>query len=444
MSEAARTTGRVWLPTRRWFVVAAAAAVVVAFSPWGGAIALGVAVAAFVVDALVGASLGAPQVDLKTEVRCGLGDERRARLELSHVTRRTMRVRVVLDLPDALLDEHDASAIEPREIVLPPRHVERFEVPLHARRRGTHEVGPVHLRVAGPLGLAWWQVRVDVNSAIEVVPGLTEAHAARQLVWNRQRRRAGLRAVRQRGDNGQFESLRSYVRGDDPRRIDWKATARRGSHIVRLYEAERSQHVMLCVDVGRLMVEDIGGRERVDAALSSAVALAEVARLSGDHVGLFVFSDDVHVALPPALHPRDRIARLLAGVEAQPVESDYPRALTRLARLLNRRSLVVLFGDIIDADVSRPLSVHMLQLARRHLPLFVALRHPRLAAAAMAPVDGVDEALHRAAANELGIARDKALAAVRSGGVDVVDASPDEAVVAAVDRYLQIKARGSL
>lgn len=444
MPDDVAIAGRVWLPTRRWFVVALVAGALVAVSPRAGAVGLTAAVTAFVVDAFVVTRIGGPRVRLDVEPRGGLGDERVARVHLRQTTGRTMVVRVVLDVPDGLLADDDPAALEPVEVVVRPREPARIDVPYRARRRGAHVVGPVHLRVAGVLGLVWWQACADLRADVEVLPGLTESGAARRLLWNRQRRRMGLRAVRQRGDSGQFESLRSYVRGDDPRRIDWKATARRGAHIVRLYEAERSQHVMLCVDVGRLMVEDVGGRQRVDAALSTAVAIGEVARLAGDRVGVFAFSDEVHVALPPAVHPRDRIARLLAQVPARPVEPDYPRALTRLARMLNRRSLVVLLGDVVDADVSRPLSVHVRQLARRHLPLLVALRHPLLGAAAEAPVENTGDALHRAAANALVVARDKALAAVRAGGVDVVDVSPDEAVVAAVDRYLQIKARGTL
>ncbi len=430
-----------WLPAWRWFVAAGVAAALVAFSPIIGAFTFVVALVMFAIDAY---TADAPDATLAVEPRCGLGDKRTARVTLVHRTARTMRVRVVLDLPDALLGDDEATALEPQTAVLAPREARTITVPLVAHRRGEHVVGPLHVRVLGVIGLAWWQVRYETRATIEVIPGVSEAAAARQLVWNRQRRRAGLRAVRQRGDNGQFESLRSYVRGDDPRRIDWKATARRRAHIVRLYEAERSQHIMLCIDVGRLMAEDIGGRERVDAALSTAVALAEVARNAGDNVGLFVFSDVVHVALPPAMYPRDRVATLLAGVEARPVESDYPRALTRLSRMLTRRSLVAIFGDIIDAEVSRPLSVHMMQLARRHLPLFIAMRHPQLVGAANVAADSPEAAYHRAAANELVMERDKALAAVRRGGVDVVDVSPDDAVTAAVERYLQIKARGAL
>ena len=227
VTDSATITSRFWLPTWRWFASAGIAAALIAVSPTLGAACLVAALIMFAVDATTVRSIGAPDVILDVEVRCGLGEERTARLSLLHHTARPMRVSVVVDIPEGLLDESNGSAIDPQHVVLAPSDPTTLPIPLVARKRGEHVVGPVHLRVLGVLGLVSWQARVDAEASIEVIPGLIEAGAARNLVWNRQRRRSGLRAVRQRGDNGQFESLRSYVRGDDPRRIDWKATARR-------------------------------------------------------------------------------------------------------------------------------------------------------------------------------------------------------------------------
>ncbi|MHC4263581.1 MAG: DUF58 domain-containing protein, partial [Planctomycetota bacterium] len=100
------------------------------------------------------------------------------------------------------------------------------------------------------------------------------------------RRGLGRRRSRQRGEGGQFESLREYVRGDDPRHLDWKATARRGQPMVRRFEAERSQNVVLAIDCGRLMAERFEDLERLDHALASAVVLSRVAESWRDNVGL--------------------------------------------------------------------------------------------------------------------------------------------------------------
>src|SRR5690606_423827 len=96
-------------------------------------------------------------------------------------------------------------------------------------------------------------------------------------------------------------------------------------------------------------------RERLDSALSAALLLAEVAGQHGDRVGLFVFSDRVDLFLPPARAPLHRLAEPLAEVHARLVEPDYPGAFAFLSRQLRRRSLLILFTDVIDARASSAL-----------------------------------------------------------------------------------------
>jgi uncharacterized protein (DUF58 family) len=126
------------------------------------------------------------------------------------------------------------------------------------------------------------------------------------------------------------------------------------------------------------------------------------------------------------------------------VEPDYPHALARLSRSLKRRSLLVFFSDVIDGETSAPLAAHVAQLARRHLPLFVALRHPGLAAAATAPAQALPDVYRRAAATELVLARARTLAGMRRAGIVIADVAPDAVVSATVNQYLRIKRSGAL
>ncbi|HET7322503.1 MAG TPA: DUF58 domain-containing protein, partial [Longimicrobiaceae bacterium] len=310
--------------------------------------------------------------------------------------------------------------------------------------RGEAVVGDVHLRLTGPLGLALVQRRLPRADRLKVQPGVLEVRRNRLLGLRHRQREAGLRNVRLRGESGSFESHREYAPGDDPRTIDWKATARHGPVMVRQFEAERSQSVLLAIDAGRLMTERMEGRERMDYALSAALLLADVASRWGDRVGVFVFSDRVEQYLPPSRLPLSRLSEVLAGVEPRLVEPNYPLAFGYLARQLRRRSLLVLFTDIVDPGVSSALLAQLGRTAHRHLPLAVTLRNPALEAAATASVTDESEAFRRAAAEELLQARAAALAAMQRAGVLVADAEPGAAAVAAVNRYLEVKARGML
>ena len=188
----------------------------------------------------------------------------------------------------------------------------------------------------------------------------------------------------------------------------------------------------------------MGGRERLDYALSAAVVLTDVARVWNDNVGVFVFSDRIQAVLPPSRHPPEKIPLLLADVETRAVEPNYPLAFVTLSRMVSRRSLLVVFSDVIDEEVSAPLATYLAQLAHRHMPLFVALRNPGLHQSALAPVTTSAEVYQRAAATEMVLARAKTLQAMRRAGIQVVDARPDGVIEAAVNRYVEIKTRGAL
>jgi uncharacterized protein (DUF58 family) len=329
------------------------------------------------------------------------------------------------------------------EATIPPRGRLSRATTFLGSERGTTTLGDAHVRVLGPLGLLWRRFRVPLRDGIMVQPGLRELHRHRLLAMH-QRTGAGARRVRQVGEGREFERLTEYVRGDDPRRIDWKATARRGGLIVRQYEAERSQSIVLAIDAGRLMMERFADRERLDHALAAALVLADTASLRGDATGVLLFADRVQAFLPPARNPLSRIADTLAAVDARRVEPDYPAAFRYLGRQLRRRSLVVLFTDVIDTRSSAALLEQLSISARRHLPLIVAMRNVELEAAALATVGTEEDAFHRAAAEELMQARAIALAGIRRQGVLVADVRPEAAIAEALSRYLEVKRRGLL
>jgi uncharacterized protein (DUF58 family) len=427
------------LPSRRFLYLLAGASALFLVSGWAAATVDLVLLVAFVADAL-----WAPVVTLGVErrapLRISLGATARDALVLENRGKLAARVRVTDDLPEILVREGP----DVLEAVVEPGGEARLEYPVRAERRGDAEYGDVHVRVLGPLGLAWRQRRVYRADPLRVLPGILEVRRYRLLGLHNRLREAGFRPVRQRGEGGSFESLREYVRGDDPRIIDWKATAHRSKLIVRQYEAERRQNVVLLVDAGRLMTEKVGDRERIDYALTAALLLADVASLHGDLVGLLVFADRVQQYIPPSRNSISTLAEALGAVHARIAEPNYPAAFTYLAKQLRRRSLLVAFTDIIDAQASSALVAHLGKAASRHLPIVVALRNPELEATAQLPAKTPADVYRRAAAEELLQARAAALTQMQRAGVLVADSRPTDAVPDVVNRYLDVKRRGLL
>lgn len=379
-----------------------------------------------------------PRVRRRLPSRLALGESARVELRVVGV-RRGATVRMIDDLSSEL--ERVG-----RDVVnaTPSDGVARTSYEIRAVGRGSARVGPLHLRVMGPLRLVRRQARLPVTDTIRVVPGVLELRRLRLHGIRERLRRAGLRRTRQRGEGRTFESLREYVAGDDPRTLDWKATARHGEMLVRQYEAERSQSLVLAIDAGRLMSEAIGEASRLDHALSTALLLADVAAAQGDRVGLFAFADRVQRFLPPSRVSLSSLADALAGVVARPVESSYPLAFTFLGRHLRRRSLLVVFTEIVDASASDALVDQLARTARRHVCIAVALRNPGLDARANAPAASAHDTWVRVAAEEMLQERALAVARMRRAGAFVIDVSPEAAVAEVVDRYLEVKYRGRI
>ena len=231
--------------------------------------------------------------------------------------------------------------------------------------------------------------------------------------------------------------------GDEPRTIDWKATARRGKLMSRQYEDERRQQVMIVIDAGRLLTAEIDGRARLESAIDAALELAHSAVLHDDNVGLLVFADDVLQYVPPGRGRRAlrQVLDALAAVEGRLVEPNYPAVFAYLAARNRKRALTVLFTDVVDATASDALVAQAASLRPRHLPLAVTLRDPALERLATSRPATTDDAFQRAAAEELLEAREKALAELRSAGVLVLDVLPDGAARAVVEQYERLKRR---
>ncbi len=311
-----------------------------------------------------------------------------------------------------------------------------------ARERGSRLLGSMYQRVRSPWGLVWRQWTVPASHPVLILPGTSEHKRFRMLSLRNRLRESGLHRIRERGAGQAFESLRDYMRGDDPRTIDWKATARRDHVMIRQYEAERSQNLLIAIDAGRLMAEEIGDRTRLDYALSAALLLTDVAKSYGDRVGLMVFNDQVRRFIPPRRHALSKIAEELTSVEPRLVEPNYPLAFTVLGKGLKRRSLVVLFTDLIDGAASKTLVAQLGRSARSHVTLAVTLRNPALLETAAKPVRDEHDLYLRTATEELLQARQFALASMRRSGVMVLDTPPREAIAEAASQYMEVKRRG--
>jgi uncharacterized protein (DUF58 family) len=405
--------------------------------------ALFLAAAATLFDALALPGEGRVEVRREGPFTVGLGERGAASYVVRSSWPRPLHG-TLADRPPAAVEREGAAALE---VILAPRGAEELLVRFVGRGRGRFPLGPAALVLTGPLGLVRRTLRYALDDAVTVTPSFEGVRRYRLLALQHRLADAGVRTIRRRGAGTSFERLREYVPGDDPRRVDWKATAKRGRLITREFTVEQGQTVLLAIDAGRLMTQLAGELPRFEYALSAAFVLADVALSARDRVGLMIFDDEVRAFVPPgrgaqALHA---VREALVPATARMAEPDYAGAFRTLATRHRKRSLVVVISDVVDPRASQAFLSHVARSTAHHFVLVVALRNDRLEAATRVAPGADAEALYRAAAaEELLAERAEALQGLRRAGVDVLDVEPRAMMAAVVNRYLAIKGRGAI
>lgn len=376
-------------------------------------------------------------VERRCDAVFSIGRSNRVDLELRSHARRRLDVLV----QDDVFADADTDGL-PARVQIGPHGRGRVSYEVTPRRRGNHRLGDHHVRFASVLGLWQQQLTLPASDAIRVYPDV-QAVRAYELLAHTDRASELVRSVRRHGGESEFEALREYTRDDAYRSIDWRATARRRRLISRQYQLERNQSLLFALDSGRLMTERVGGLPLFDHALNAALMLAWVAARAGDHVGAFAYADAIEGFVAPSggAGMVRRLVRSMFDVQPRMVESDVRAAFLGLGPRLRKRSLVVLFTQIIDDRGADELLAVTRSLQPRHLVLCVLLRDPGLDALARPHAPDVP-ALHvAAAAAELLGWRDELVRRLERGGAHVLDVAPAAMTPELLARYLDIKVR---
>ena len=311
------------------------------------------------------------------------------------------------------------------------------------RKRGKYVVGPVYLRLPSPLGLLWRDYGFDARLTVKIYPAVAAIKRFDLLSRRLRTRELGLRAQRQRGQGMEFARLREHHPDDDIRSIDWKATARRGRFICREYQIERCQNVVLMVDAGRMLTEEVDGIVKIEYVLNAALLLTRIAAQYDDRVGALVFSDRVERMTPlrKGHAAVSALAEALYEVQPQLCEANYEAAFTALNAQCRKRALVVLFTNLVDQGTTELVSGYLKALRGRHVPLCVAVGDRETRDAAWAVPARAEDAYRKAAAAQLLVSRARTLQDLQRHGVHTVDASAGQIQVELINKYLDLKAR---
>lgn len=315
-------------------------------------------------------------------------------------------------------------------------------VPMRAIRRGSWSFDTLWLRWQSRWGLFDFVPKVPLGLTLKVVPNIRLVQSG-NITTQVMSTLYGVKENRAVGEGSEFHQLRDFVQGMDIKTIDWKRSARRRALVAKELRAERNHHVIIALDNGYLMREDVGGLPKIDHAITAALATAWAAAIGGDLVGYYSYDTRPRSFVKPE-PGRLAFARLRswsADLDYVSRETNHTLAMSELNARTPKRSLIIVFTDFIDTTSAELLVENITVLSKRHLVIFVALRDPSLETRASEPPASMDGLATLVSASQSMAQRRLVFERLARLGVTVLDVRPGEVTARLISTYLEIKAR---
>lgn len=215
---------------------------------------------------------------------------------------------------------------------------------LRPTRRGVYSFGHIQVFVTGRIGLVSRRYTCGEPLDIKVYPSYLMLHQYELLAISDNLTELGIKRIRRIGHHTEFEQIKEYVKGDDYRTINWKASARRHELMVNVYQDERSQQIYNVIDKGRVMQQAFRGMTLLDYAINASLVLSYVAMQKEDKAGLVTFDGHFDTFVPASKQP-GHMQTLLEKLYSQKAtfgETDFSALCVHLNKHVSKRGLLVL------------------------------------------------------------------------------------------------------
>jgi len=277
---------------------------------------------------------------------------------------------------------HRHFAISDHNLVhsIAPGEEKNFSYGVTPSKRGAFTFTQIHVKLRGLLGLIVKYHIYNYPIEFKVYPNLKDLQRFRIMMQRNHLLPQGDKPIRMFGSGTEFESLRTYVEGDDYRKINWPVSAREMKLIVNDYQLEKNQPVFLMIDGGRPMSYNVKGYKKLDYAINAALVLSDVVNQKGDQSGLLVFDKEVKSLIMPGkgANHRNHLMEALYHIQETRDTSNYGEAFRTLCQRQKRRSLVFIFTDFETLEEAQELYAHIEHLKRRHFPIVIFMKNEEL------------------------------------------------------------------
>lgn len=380
-----------------------------------------------------------PQVTRQVARRLSLGDENWVTIEIDSQTAMPLHCNLIDELPDQLQKRDFGMGFD-----LAPREVKVLRYPLRPVERGQYTFHDVHLFVRSRIQWLERRLTYALEDRVAVYPSILEMKRYELLGLRDISRFQGLKKMRRIGHSYEFEQIKNYVRGDDYRSINWKATSRRGQLMVNQYEDERAQQVYNIIDKSRVMRPPFHGLSLMDYAINTSLVVSNTVLQRDDRAGLVTFSDQVGTMIRAdrTTSQLNRIMEALYNESERELEANYELLYITLRRLVSGRSLLFLYTNFESKNALERVLPVLRKLNRLHVLVVVFFDNTEIQQYVEQPASSVQEVYFKATARQYLTEKAQMVHSLRQYGIQSVLTTPEALSIDTLNKYLELKSRG--
>ncbi|MEL6972266.1 MAG: DUF58 domain-containing protein [Bacteroidota bacterium] len=368
-----------------------------------------------------------------------LGDGTDVEIEVQNRNNIRLRIGLIDELPYQLQirDFYQEFTLTPEEQIL-------LKYNIRPLSRGAYEFGNIVLFLSSPLGLL--ERRFVKSAAVElpVYPSIVQMKQFELRAFERTSMPGGLKQMRRIGHSYEFDQIKNYVRGDDYRSINWKATGRRAQLMVNQYEDERAQQVYCIIDKSRVMRMPFDGLTLMDHAVNTSLVLSNIALKKHDRAGLLTFSDKIGAVLKAdsRVAQLNKILQTLYKESERTTEANYELLYYFSRKLVSGRSLMVLFTNFESMYALDRVLPILRRISAFHLLVVVFFENTAIGDFANKAPSTVEGIYQQTIARKFLAEKGAMVQKLRQFGIQAVLTRPEDLSMNTINKYLELKARG--
>ncbi|MBD1431925.1 DUF58 domain-containing protein [Sphingobacterium sp. DN00404] len=368
------------------------------------------------------------------------GDENDMEIQLTSRYPTKVHIRLLEEFPIQL----QLRNVELESTIL-PREIKAIRYQIRPTSRGVYAFGRCHALVQR-LGL--FARKFTLNEPLELAcyPSFIQMRKYQLLATTDRLVELGIKRIRKIGATLEFDHIREYVRGDEYRHLNWKATAKHKKLLVNQYQEEKSQPIYALIDTGRVMRMPFDGLTLLDYAINSTLVLANAAILKQDRAGMLTFSKAVsdHIAAEKRNNQMQLISERLYSITTAFDESEFGNLYTFCNKHINKRSLLMLYTNFETMDALSRQMPYLRVLAKTHIVVVVVFKNTELIDMAKKEGKKTIDVYNQIIAQKFVYEKHLVIQELHRQGIQTIYTSPENLTINAINKYLEIKARGLL